>query len=265
MESMVLLQIQRQRDAVAALFEGWEETLIWSCLSGSMGKIYADDAAHPRCAAAIIGDFSFLAGDAEAEEAPALVALIKEMQTREAVISVPQNERWAERLQAQYGGRCIRTTRYATKKQADAFDRSSLLKKIEKMPKGFVLKPVGEEEFTAALKETWSRDFCSQYRDAEDYAAHGVGVVALRDGELVAGASSYTWYPGGIEIEIVTRQDVQRCGLGSACASQLILNCLDRGLYPSWDAANQTSLHLAESLGYAFSHEYAAYWLKKQA
>ena len=132
------------------------------------------------------------------------------------------------------------------------------------MPKGFVLKPIGEEEFTAALKETWSRDFCSQYRDAEEYAAHGVGVVALRDGELVAGASSYTWYPGGIEIEIVTRQDVQRCGLGSACASQLILNCLDRGLYPSWDAANQTSLHLAESLGYAFSHEYAAYWLKKQ-
>lgn len=111
---MVLLQIQQQRDAVAALFEGWEETLIWSCLSGSMGKIYADDAAHPRCAAAIIGDFSFLAGDAEAEEAPALVALIEEMQTREAVISVPQNERWAERLQAQYGGRCIRTTRYAT-------------------------------------------------------------------------------------------------------------------------------------------------------
>ena len=140
---MVLLQIQQQRDAVAALFEGWEETLIWSCLSGSMGEIYADDAAHPRCAAAIIGDFSFLAGD--------------------------------------------------------------------------------------------------------------------------AGASSYTWYPGGIEIEIVTRQDVQRCGLGSACASQLILNCLDRGLYPSWDAANKTSLHLAESLGYAFSHEYAAYWLKKQA
>lgn len=262
---MVLLQTQRQRDAVAALFEGWEETLIWSCLSGSMGKIYADDAAHPRCAAAIIGDFSFLAGDAEAEEAQTLVALIEEMQTREAVISVPQNERWAERLQAQYGGRCIRTTRYATKKQADAFDRNSLLEKIAKLPEGFVLKPLGKEEFAAALKETWSRDFCSQYRDAQDYAAHGVGVVALRDGELVAGASSYTWYPGGIEIEIVTRQDVQRCGLGSACASQLILNCLDRGLYPSWDAANQTSLHLAESLGYAFSHEYAAYWLKKQA
>ena len=24
------------------LFEGWEETLIWSCLQGVMGKIYAD-------------------------------------------------------------------------------------------------------------------------------------------------------------------------------------------------------------------------------
>ena len=107
---MVLLQIQQQQDAVAALFEGWEETLIWSCLSGSMGKIYADDAAHPRCAAAIIGDFSFLAGDAEAEEAPALVELIEEMQTREAVISVPQNERWAERLHPNHALRHKKTS-----------------------------------------------------------------------------------------------------------------------------------------------------------
>ena len=144
---MVLLQIQQQRDAVAALFEEWEETLIWSCLSGSMGEIYADDAAHPRCAAAIIGDFSFLAGDAEVEEAPALVELIEEMQTREAVISVPQNERWAERLQAQYGGRCIRTTRYATKKQADAFDRSSLLKKIGEQARKDIESLLGNKVF----------------------------------------------------------------------------------------------------------------------
>ena len=44
------------------------------------------------------------------------------------------------------------------------------------------------------------------------------------------------------------------------CAA-LILSCLDDGLYPSWDAANMNSVHLAEKLGYQFSHEYACYWL----
>lgn len=39
----------------------------------------------------------------------------------------------------------------------------------------------------------------------------------------------------------------------------LILRCLDEGLYPSWDAQNMNSVHLAEKLGYEFDHEYTAY------
>lgn len=34
---------------------------------------------------------------------------------------------------------------------------------------------------------------------------------------------------------------------------------LERGLYPSWDAANKGSLTLAEKLGYNFDKEYVAY------
>jgi hypothetical protein len=43
-----------------------------------------------------------------------------------------------------------------------------------------------------------------------------------------------------------------------ACAA-LILNCLEEGLYPSWDAQNLTSVHLAEKLGYELDHEYTVY------
>ena len=32
-----------------------------------------------------------------------------------------------------------------------------------------------------------------------------------------------------------------------------------RSLYPSWDAQNMNSVHLAEKLGYEFDHEYTAY------
>ena len=35
----------------------------------------------------------------------------------------------------------------------------------------------------------------------------------------------------------------------------LILQCLEEGLYPSWDAQNMISVHLAEKLGYELDHE----------
>ena len=69
---------------------------------------------------------------------------------------------------------------------------------------------------------------------------------------MAAGASSYTWYRGGIEIEIDTKAEYRRQGLALCCASALLLHCLERGLYPSWDAATPISVALAEKLGYHF-------------
>lgn len=83
--------------------------------------------------------------------------------------------------------------------------------------------------------------------------------MALRDGELLAGASSFVVFQGGLEIEIDTREDVRRQGLATACGAALVLMCLDRGLYPSWDAATRDSVALAEKLGYVFDHPYAIY------
>ena len=83
--------------------------------------------------------------------------------------------------------------------------------------------------------------------------------MAVRDGEVLSGASSYSVYDGGIEIEIDTREDCRRRGLAAACAARLILACLDRGWYPNWDAANPASAALAEKLGYRVARAYAAY------
>ena len=38
-----------------ALFEGWQETLIYSCLQKVMGKIYVTDEENPRSAMAFAG------------------------------------------------------------------------------------------------------------------------------------------------------------------------------------------------------------------
>lgn len=78
-------------------------------------------------------------------------------------------------------------------------------------------------------------------------------------GKIVAGASSYSRYKEGIEIEIDTKEEYRRKGLAYVCGAKLILECLKRDLYPSWDAQNKVSVALAEKLGYHFSHEYKAY------
>ncbi len=78
----------------------------------------------------------------------------------------------------------------------------------------------------------------------------------------MSGASSYSSYQGGIEIEIDTREDCRRKGLASVCGARLVLECLNRGMYPSWDAQNLWSVGLAEKLGYHFSHEYDAYEIR---
>ena len=96
----------------------------------------------------------------------------------------------------------------------------------------------------------------SLYQDYETFQQRGLGVLALRQGEPVAGASSYSRYRDGIEIEIDTKEAYRRQGLATACAAKLMLCCLERGLYPSWDAATPISVALAEKLGYHFSHAY---------
>lgn len=47
---------------LAHLFQGWQETLIWSCLDGSMGRAFAAQRRHPVSGRIITADFSFFAG-----------------------------------------------------------------------------------------------------------------------------------------------------------------------------------------------------------
>ena len=60
-------------------------------------------------------------------------------------------------------------------------------------------------------------------------------------------------------MQIDTREDFRRKGLASICGAKLLLECLKRGWYPSWDAQNRQSVALAEKLGYHFEKEYIAY------
>lgn len=235
------------------IFAGWDETLIWSCLQGVMGAIYTSDSKD--AAMAILGDFAFYAGKPSED----LVRFKPESCEQDFIIMVPQNDEWAALIEKCYGDKAKKVTRYAIKKEKDNFDVSKLKKAISKLPEGYELRLLEEVEYRLCQNNRWANDLISQYKDYNTYKRLGLGVVVLKDGELVAGASSYSRYKEGIEIEIDTREDHRRKGLAYACGAKLILECLEKGLYPSWDAQNMWSVALAEKLGYHFSHEYAAY------
>ena len=109
------------------------------------------------------------------------------------------------------------------------------------------------------MEDPVTADFVSAFGSKEKYLSEGRGVVILKDGKFVSGASSYTRYKEGIEIEVDTIEPERRKGLALISCSALILRCLEEGLYPSWDAHNMGSVHLAEKFGYEFDHEYIAY------
>lgn len=239
---------------VSPLFDGWEETLIRSCLQGIMGKIYANDLDKPTSAMAIIGDFAFFAGRPNVE----LVSYKPVWCTQNFIIMIPQNEYWKNIITQVYGEKAKIVARYAIKKEPYIFDKKKLDNIVASLPEHYNLSMIDERFYQMCKAEKWSADLVTQFPNYENYHKLGLGAVICKDNIILSGASSYSRYKEGIEIEIDTREGYRRKGLAYVCGAKLILECLKRNLYPSWDAHNKGSVALAEKLGYHYSHTYTA-------
>ena len=233
----------------AHLFEGWQETLIYSCLQKVMGKVIVTDLMDPKSVMAYVGCFAFYAGKPDRE------LVINKPEG--FVIMVPQNKAWEACIEECFP-MAKRVNRYAIKKETQ-FDKDRLRNMVVKLPDGYKLKEIDEEIYDMCLPSPVTRDFVSSFESKEKYLEIGRGMVILKSGRIVAGASSYTRYKEGIEIEVDTIEDERRKGLATIVCAALILQCLEEGLYPSWDARNMNSVRLAEKPGYEFDHEYTAY------
>lgn len=239
---------------VSSLFGDWEETLIWSCLQGIMGKIYADDLNNPTSAMAILGNFTFFSGKPNIE----LISYKPNWCVQNFMIMIPQNESWKNAIINFYGKKATVISRYAIKKESHIFDKRKLEKAVASLSGQYTLSMIDEQLYQMCKTEIWSADLVSQFPDYESYNRLGIGVVICKDNTIISGASSYSRYKNGIEIEVDTKEEYRRKGFAYICSAKLILECLKRDLYPSWDAHNKGSVALAEKLGYHYSHPYTA-------
>ena len=169
---------------VKELFAGWQETLIDSCLQNVMGKICVTDLASPVSASAFVGCFGFFAGEPDRE----LVI----QKPAGCVILVPQNEAWAALMEECYPS-ANRVVRYAIKKDTK-FDVGMLQREISKLPSEYELKQIDSAIYDMCLENPVTADFVSAFENKEQYLKLGRGMVILKDGRIVSGASSYTRY-----------------------------------------------------------------------
>ena len=55
----MIYEITDVTEKIKSLFDGWDETLVYSCLQQVMGKIFVDDIDDPKSAYAFVGCFAF--------------------------------------------------------------------------------------------------------------------------------------------------------------------------------------------------------------
>ena len=246
--------------AVSRLFEPVEGTLILTVLQGHMGEVFADDTKKPVCAMAKMSDLFFPAGDAAAASAEELIAFaeghVRALGERDYFLMVPADEAWAALIEKTYPA-FKALERYAVE-MPNVFNVDRLTG-LTRLPEGYEIAKIGREIYPVLLAEKWSRDFVSNFEDCGDFLSRGLGFVITCAGEPVGGASTFSVFDKGFEIQVDIIESHRRRGLASAVCARLIFEGLARGLEPHWDAANMASVGLAQKLGYRLKRKYKAY------
>lgn len=244
------------RGKLLPIFADMNDTIILSCLQGHMGDAYTDSVDNPTAAMLIVGAFVSVAGDVNSESAEELLLKIPE-----GSLVVTDTDEWKNKIEKIYDGRYEKFSRYSFKKDAKYLDYNYIKSLISKLPERYELRKIDEEITKTEFFIKHLDDFTEQFESVEDFLNRGFGYCILHGDRVVCCATSYSIYDDGIEIEIDTDKEYRKKGLATVASAALITYCLDRGIYPSWDAANLISVDLAKKLGYIMDKAYDTYYI----
>jgi predicted GNAT family acetyltransferase len=109
---------------------------------------------------------------------------------------------------------------------------------------------------TDLAEDEWGQYHFLNYHSAEQFVQKGVGFGVIAGSRIAAACTSALVCSTGIEMNIITLPAFRKKGLATLVAAKLIVYCLENGLVPHWDAANEVSKQLAGKLGYREEGEY---------
>lgn len=104
--------------------------------------------------------------------------------------------------------------------------------------------------------DEWGQYHFMNYNSPQHFLATGAGYGVIAGDRIAAACTSALVCASGIELNIITDPLYRKKGFATLVAARLIIECLQQGLQPHWDAANTTSRDLAMKLGYTLAGEY---------
>lgn len=232
-----------------------DSLLLWFLEGNPYCDAWVDDVIHPEEAIVIAADFCYLLGEGKD---PGEIEQVLLENARHKII-IPCGTQWDAYLKECMSEKVRCYSRYAIKREPNTFDKNNLEQLIKNIDPVYEIKQIDEKIYKEVLNIDWAADGCCFYRSYEDFKENGLGYVVLRDSQLVSIASSYTTYKNTIGVTIGTLEEYRRQGLAAACGATLILECLERGIYPEWEASNMNSVALSEKLGYHFDRAFDVY------
>ncbi|OFU72798.1 acetyltransferase [Streptococcus sp. HMSC10A01] len=233
------------------LFQSWTKNMVLYGLDAGLGEFFMN-ASETSCLYQL-GNFIFPADQVDLDfwqDYSSQYGLADK-------IIISEDFSWQEFLDSQ--SELQQFTRYAFSDRAD-FDTEVLEKWQSRLPANYYLSSIDKESYECLAREAWSQDLQGDFSDFDQFQAEGgFGFLVYSGEEIIAGISTGLVYHGALEIEIATKSAYQRQGLAKILGAQMILEAQKRSLFPLWDAHNEASKKVAESLGYQCLGAYPAY------
>ena len=182
---------------------------------GHDGEVWAQGE-PASCAAVVLGDFVSWRASRLGEDAQRLLSELPILDGRHDFIAIG-GEAWFALLKARFSPAARRITRWAFAHE-DTFDRGRLAQ-MTALPEGW-RKPCLSPSTTPRSWPPPGAEISAPSSPTRRIFAPGDMGSPPASPERSLPASSYSVYPGGIEIEIDTRMDHRRKGLARALAAR---------------------------------------------
>lgn len=237
------------------LFKTWKKYMVLYGLNSQIGTVYRNS--DRTTIFYDIGNFLYLAGELDSRFWEDFVR----QYGLDYKIIISEDTKWQDFLHQQVG--LISFTRYSFKDKAN-FQVEFLNDLVSQLEKGCNIVPIDNRIYDCFSEEEWSQDLQGDFESYQDFTLKGgFGFVILKNKELIAGISSGLVYHGAVEVEVATRPNEQGNGFAKKLGAAMILESLNRDMFPLWDAHNEASKKVAEFLGYELVEPYEAFELEE--
>jgi hypothetical protein len=223
---------------------------IESAFEDGHGQIIADDESNPKAAVLFYGGLLVYAGNYGADSAE---DLIRYFDIQPCILGY--SSEWNERIENILGDKLVAAKRYHLPYSSL---RSGFVERILEDHK------TNCEEISLMdcpkLQDAlgWEHQL-HHYKTENDFLTNGNGFIIKSNGSIISGASSFAVSSKHSECQVTTTEAERRKGYAQIVAAAYLNRCLRKNLNTPWDAANEASVRLGQSLGFTDVTEYNIY------